>query len=425
MPNVLLFNKSPTLTCIGILDSSNMKRNIFSFQVFGKYILSIEMWLILLTILLGIIPQYILMDFGDYAPGNVEGSFGVNAYGWINGDFGGGTTARCVILGLISCEILFSAIPISGAELHSHKNTMASNMRIVDTPQDYIFDLLLINAANTIPVLSNKANRISNTHYRIGLWHWETSYLPSDQADAGRYYDEIWTPSTYVANSILHSPTFPISVMVKVIPYGYESLPALVTSELRLKSRLLLPSLLPVDGDTGVACARCSPHALETLTKWSTMNETLTLFLIVFDFNSDYNRKNILGSIDAFLKAFPAVGSTASTGLILKSSHALHQWADYEHVMWILETTDTEQRIVLLDGVLPADQLATLKAVPDCYISLHRSEGWGLNILESLLMGVPVVATAYGGSEQFLRPLYERRAPLLRIPYDLVNVSPL
>jgi glycosyltransferase involved in cell wall biosynthesis len=33
----------------------------------------------------------------------------------------------------------------------------------------------------------------------------------------------------------------------------------------------------------------------------------------------------------------------------------------------------------------------------DCYVSLHRSEGFGLTIAEAMLLGKPVIATRYGG----------------------------
>ena len=38
----------------------------------------------------------------------------------------------------------------------------------------------------------------------------------------------------------------------------------------------------------------------------------------------------------------------------------------------------------------------------DAYVSLHRSEGIGLTIAEAISVGVPVVATDYGGNVDFL-----------------------
>jgi hypothetical protein len=75
---------------------------------------------------------------------------------------------------------------------------------------------------------------------------------------------------------------------------------------------------------------------------------------VIFDFNSDYNRKDILGAVD--VSAFSDAGHTSSddVGLIIKSSNARHQSGDYDHLKWVLGNKDIGgKRIVLLDGVLP------------------------------------------------------------------------
>jgi hypothetical protein len=143
----------------------------------------------------------------------------------------------------------------------------------------------------------------------------------------------------------VHS-SFPRSVGVKVISDGYETLPIHVTNDIRRTARSQLHSL----------CARCMENAAAALARWASPNSTTTLFLMIFDFNSDYNRKNILGAVDVFLSAFSDAGHTSSddVGLIIKSSNARHQSGDYDHLKWVLGNKDIGgKRIVLLDGVLP------------------------------------------------------------------------
>ena len=40
----------------------------------------------------------------------------------------------------------------------------------------------------------------------------------------------------------------------------------------------------------------------------------------------------------------------------------------------------------------------------DCFISLHRSEGFGLPLAEAMLLGKPVIATNYSGNLSFMTP---------------------
>jgi glycosyltransferase involved in cell wall biosynthesis len=57
---------------------------------------------------------------------------------------------------------------------------------------------------------------------------------------------------------------------------------------------------------------------------------------------------------------------------------------------------------VLLDMELSRDEMASLIARSDVYVSLHRSEGFGLGIAEAMLAGRPAIATAYSGNLDFM-----------------------
>ena len=152
-----------------------------------------------------------------------------------------------------------------------------------------------------------------------------------------------------------------------------------------------------------------------------------TVFCAVFDFHSFYLRKNILGIINAFKQAFISNSYIdQDVMLIVKSS-----WSTDLGVSEVgnlveksaREVIDAGGRLLWIDGVISESQLAHMKWVSDCYVSIHRSEGWGLNLFESIQAGIPVIATAYGGSEQFMK-LYDEVPSLrdLRIPYTITNV---
>ncbi len=43
-----------------------------------------------------------------------------------------------------------------------------------------------------------------------------------------------------------------------------------------------------------------------------------------------------------------------------------------------------------------------MTAACDCYVSLHRSEGFGLTMAEAMLLEKPVIATRYSGNLAFM-----------------------
>ena len=45
-----------------------------------------------------------------------------------------------------------------------------------------------------------------------------------------------------------------------------------------------------------------------------------------------------------------------------------------------------------------------LKKGSDCYVSLHKSEGWGFGMIEAMNLMVPVICTGYSGNMAFCTP---------------------
>jgi FkbM family methyltransferase len=139
----------------------------------------------------------------------------------------------------------------------------------------------------------------------------------------------------------------------------------------------------------------------------------VTRFLFVFDHNSIFERKNPLAAIEAFTTAFP---ERTDVRLVLKTINAGKHPGDSERLRMAVAR---DERIELIEGYLSADEVARLFASADGYLSLHRSEGFGLTVAEAMAHGLPVVATDYGGTSEFLTA--ETGWP---IPYRLVDVGP-
>jgi glycosyltransferase involved in cell wall biosynthesis len=90
-------------------------------------------------------------------------------------------------------------------------------------------------------------------------------------------------------------------------------------------------------------------------------------------------------STDDAVLVFKA-SSTAQAPLEIKR---LKKEAEGLNVVWIA------------DVLSRADTLALMKSL-DVYVSLHRSEGFGLTMAEAMAMGKPVIATGYSGNVDFM-----------------------
>ncbi len=189
--------------------------------------------------------------------------------------------------------------------------------------------------------------------YSAGLWFWETSRFPRRFSHALDYLDEVWVASDFVRDAVANETSKP--VLTFPLPVLVPEPPALGRADLGLP-------------------------------------EDAFVFLFVFDFFSTLERKNPLGLIDAFTRAFPEPG----TGLLyLKSINGERSTADLARVR---EAIGDRPDIVLSDGYLDGDRLTALTALSDCYVSLHRSEGFGLTIAEAMAFGKPAIATALLGA---------------------------
>jgi glycosyltransferase involved in cell wall biosynthesis len=133
-------------------------------------------------------------------------------------------------------------------------------------------------------------------------------------------------------------------------------------------------------------------------------------FLFVYDAASVVKRKNPGAAVAAFRRAFrpdePVRLLLKTTAAVPRQVAALHRLAG-------------PARVELRNGYLHHGELLDLVAACDAYVSLHRSEGLGLTLLDALLLGKPVVATPYSGVTEFFAgpgtyPVAFREAPLVR-----------
>ena len=211
--------------------------------------------------------------------------------------------------------------------------------------------------------------------YTIGYWAWELAKFPQEWASSFAFVDEVWVASRFTYNAIAPATTKPVLLMPMAV--------ALPPAEPGLKR-----------ADFGLP-------------------EDRFIFYFSFDFRSYTARKNPLAAIEAFRRAFS--GRDAPAVLLLKTIGSDWKPDDRDN---LLDAIGGDPRILLLDCELPRAHTIALLALTDCFLSLHRSEGFGRGPAEAMLLGKPVITTDYSGTTDFAT-----RETALLIDYELVPVG--
>lgn len=117
-------------------------------------------------------------------------------------------------------------------------------------------------------------------------------------------------------------------------------------------------------------------------------------------------RKNPAGLLRAYWSAFRTEDNVA---LILKTYR--FDYSDQE-INYVKDEIKNLKKmfplpyqhppVYLISKMLSREEIVRLHALGDCFVLLHRSEGFGLPHAEGALSGNPVIATACGGNTMFM-----------------------
>jgi glycosyltransferase involved in cell wall biosynthesis len=124
-------------------------------------------------------------------------------------------------------------------------------------------------------------------------------------------------------------------------------------------------------------------------------------FVVFFNFDfGSYYRKNILAALKAFATAFRG-DETAKLLFKTKGASAnKKQVAEMERLVAELGIT---RQFIHISQYLPRADVDGLTEACDVYLSLHKSEGFGLGMAEAMSQGKPVVATNWSANTEFCR----------------------
>jgi glycosyltransferase involved in cell wall biosynthesis len=237
-----------------------------------------------------------------------------------------------------------------------------------------IYPFTVINVAPTpyfAPAYERSGSFRRDDVYRIAYWAWELETIPDEWLEVAPSLDEIWAPTEFVAQAMrsrMPRPVFKMGPGVEVDRVEKVS-----------KSDLGIP-------------------------------EDHYVFLFMFDMYSEIERKNPFAVIRAFRAAF-AWNEKAT--LVIKVSRGHADPAGLAR----LATAASEAGVVFIDQVVTRAKAYGFIEMGDCFVSLHRSEGFGLGLAEAMLLGKPAIATGYSGNLDFMNSENS-----LLVDYKLVDI---
>lgn len=123
---------------------------------------------------------------------------------------------------------------------------------------------------------------------------------------------------------------------------------------------------------------------------------------------------------DAAMRAFAeALGDVPNAWLVLKVSEKKGFESAMERLREQIASLGISERTRIVDTTLDMQEVLDLTGAMDVYLSLHRGEGLGLGMLEAMSLGVPVVATGYGGNMDFMS-----KTTSFPVPFSLRRWTP-
>jgi glycosyltransferase involved in cell wall biosynthesis len=196
--------------------------------------------------------------------------------------------------------------------------------------------------------------------YNIVYPAWELSRYPEEWARWLDQFDEVWAPSLFIQQAISSAVKRPVVHM----PLA------------------------------------CEPFLTSFLgRRYFQIPESSYAFLFFFDFRSYASRKNPQAVVECFRRLL-LERPNAHTSLVIKLNGAELAPKEVAVLTELLE--EFRQNVVLLDRTMTDNEVKNLIRCCDCFVSLHRSEGFGRGLSEAMYLGKPVIGTAYSGNMDFM-----------------------
>lgn len=287
---------------------------------------------------------------------------GVDVLGFFTAEHGVGEAGRALVSTLDCAEVLRNTINYADTESRTGYHYATD-----DTSAHKVL-FLAVNADHIPAAHGIMGGKFFADRYLISQWFWELETPPPWFSDAFSLIDELWAPTRFIEQMLRRCA--PAHVKVHLMPPAFR----VPETDSRLER-----------GDFGL--------------------DDRFMFLFSFDFMSIAKRKNAVGLVRAFRKAF---GENEGPRLVIKSINSDKRPEDRDDVS---DAIDGRDDIIHINRYVSRVEASTLTSLADCYVSLHRSEGLGLTITEAISLGIPTIATAYSGNLDFMDAWNTWRVP--------------
>ena len=217
-----------------------------------------------------------------------------------------------------------------------------------------------VNAHELGMIRQHLVGKTSENAYKINMPFWELSRFPDDWLKNYQGIDEVWAPSRFVQAAVQTATTLPV---------------------------IWMPPAATLD--------RFTPRDRS----YFKLPDHTFLFHFNFDFTSFATRKNATAGIEAYRLAFRDRPNNTPTALAIKTRG---YDPEGKNLQQLIDFTADEPDIYILNEEMTYDDAMALMNCCDCYLSLHRSEGFGYTQAEAMLLEKPVIATDYSGTRDFI-----------------------
>ncbi|MEJ8859989.1 glycosyltransferase [Variovorax robiniae] len=287
-----------------------------------------------------------------------ESEADVSVVGYLRLALGVGEVGRQILGALRDVGVNARGLPVN---LNSHSqviDTSSLEHTFADLADGRI-QIFNVNADQLPQVVNDLAPRLRSDAYRVVMPFWELEEFPGAWLSAFDLVDEVWAPTRFIQAMLAPKLTKPV---------------------------LHMP--LPLSFDKPTSVDRC---------KFDLPADAF-IFFFAFDFLSYAERKNPMGLMRAYKRAFNQQ-ERANVKLVIK---ALNADRVPRHGQDMRDRLRADPDVILIEGTLNRADMLELIAASDAVVSLHRSEGLGLLVAEAMALGKPVISTDYSATTELV-----------------------